>query len=504
MSKTNQVDPIPDEFRTYEEAGEFWDSHDTADYSHIFQTVESGKPPRSFPNYGQSPSVRKLAGDRDPIRVITERAQNLVFAALECGWNGPPFDPFDLARLCNLPVVPQPEIVDARSVPTGGGRAVIEYNPIRPRDRIRFSICHELAHSLFPDYTERVRNRVDHTQMKSEEWPLEMLCNIGAAELLMPIGSFQKELTVGTMTIERIRDLRSKFEVSTEAVLLRAVRLANEPLAVFSASMANEALDKRRYSLEYCVSSKSWAADLKSGQLLPNKTAISGCTAVGYTNKGSEIWNEATGELEVEAMGVPPYPKHRFPRVVGLIRPRLHRERKLPRISYLTRDATEPVTEGLTIIAHVVNDKTANWGAGFGRYVAKKWPQVQDNFRKKVSTPGALRLGATFMSEIGASLLVFHMVSQHGYGESAKPRIRYEMLRRCLGQLADVAVARRASVQMPKIGAGEAGGAWPTIEEMIDETLCRRGVAVTVCELPGKEAKRRPQMELSEQFNLKD
>jgi hypothetical protein len=46
MSKTKQIDPIPDEFRSYEEAGEFWDTHDTADYSHIFRTVEGDTPPR--------------------------------------------------------------------------------------------------------------------------------------------------------------------------------------------------------------------------------------------------------------------------------------------------------------------------------------------------------------------------------------------------------------------------------------------------------------------------
>jgi hypothetical protein len=39
---------------------------------------------------------------------------------------------------------------------------------------------------------------------------------------------------------------------------------------------------------------------------------------------------------------------------------------------------------------------------------------------------------------------------------------------------------------------------------MIEETLCRRGIAVTVCELPGNETKKRLQMELSEQFSLKD
>ena|SRR5947209_4940207 len=35
-----EADPIPDEFASYEEAGEFWDTHDTTDYPEAFQTVD--------------------------------------------------------------------------------------------------------------------------------------------------------------------------------------------------------------------------------------------------------------------------------------------------------------------------------------------------------------------------------------------------------------------------------------------------------------------------------
>jgi hypothetical protein len=497
-----RFDPIPNEFSSYEEAGAFWDAHDTTDYSEIFETVESGGRPRPFPSFWNHPSVRKLASGRDPVQVITERAQELVFEAVESGWQGPPFDPFALAGLRKLKVVPQPEITDARSVPDGKGGAIIEFNPIRPKRRIRFSICHELAHSLFPDYADRVRNRVSHEQMDPEDWPVEMLCNIGAAELLMPIGSFQ-DVARGEISIDKMRELREKFEVSMEAILLRTVKLSDEPLAVFCTSVANEAAVNRRYALQYCVSSKSWAPKLRPGCLLPDGTALSKCTAVGYTSKGRETWNEAVGELDVEAMGVPAYPKHRFPRVVGLIRPRSRKEGGIPRITYLRRDATEPITENLTIVAHVVNDKTPNWGAGFGRFLARKWPHVQENFRRWATTECRLQLGETFLSEAAPSLLAFEMVSQRGYGQSKKPRIRYEELRKCLEQLAEVALAKHASVQMPKIGAGEAGGAWPIVEEMIEDTLCRRGVPVTVCELPDAKAEMQPQMDLSEQFNLR-
>lgn len=41
MSKKNKhADPIPNEFSSYEEAAEFWETHDTTDYPDAFQDVE--------------------------------------------------------------------------------------------------------------------------------------------------------------------------------------------------------------------------------------------------------------------------------------------------------------------------------------------------------------------------------------------------------------------------------------------------------------------------------
>ena len=37
--KRKQVEPIPEEFGSYEEAAEFWDTHDTNDYPEGFETV---------------------------------------------------------------------------------------------------------------------------------------------------------------------------------------------------------------------------------------------------------------------------------------------------------------------------------------------------------------------------------------------------------------------------------------------------------------------------------
>jgi hypothetical protein len=40
MSKKKKVDPIPDEFASYEDAAEFWDKHDTTHYADKFRTVK--------------------------------------------------------------------------------------------------------------------------------------------------------------------------------------------------------------------------------------------------------------------------------------------------------------------------------------------------------------------------------------------------------------------------------------------------------------------------------
>ena len=61
MGKRKPIDPIPDEFQSYEEAGKFWDTHDTTDYSSIFRTVETDprQPrPRSM-KHGMSTATRR-------------------------------------------------------------------------------------------------------------------------------------------------------------------------------------------------------------------------------------------------------------------------------------------------------------------------------------------------------------------------------------------------------------------------------------------------------------
>jgi hypothetical protein len=105
-------------------------------------------------------SVLALAGDSDPLEVLTTKVRGLVFGAFEAGWSGPPYDPFSLAALLGIEVAPSRDLVDAQILTGRGGKLRIVFNPDRPAARINYSVAHELGHSLFPDCADIVRNRI--------------------------------------------------------------------------------------------------------------------------------------------------------------------------------------------------------------------------------------------------------------------------------------------------------------------------------------------------------
>ena len=429
-----------------------------------------------------NPSVLAFAPESDPVQAIQARAKDVVLEAAEQGWNGPPFDPFHLAELLGIQVFATDDVFDARTVPVGSEDLRIEYNPNRPHGRMRYSIAHEIAHTLFPDCAEAVRNRTQGGRYRDDEWQLELLCNIGAAELLMPTGF--ADLESESIDIENLLQLRSKFDVSTEALFLRVVKLTSHPCAMFAAARTREA-ESGTYRVDYNVSSRSWSTNIPAGFEIKVGTVLSDCTAVGYTAKGSERWNRSFPTFNVECVGIPAFPGQRFPRVVGILTPESSSEYQEHRMLHVFGDALEPRGDGTKVIAHIVNDRTPNWGGGFALEVRKKWRFVQDDFRKWVnSDPSNLSLGKAHVTRIRDDLYILHMVAQSGYGRASRPRIRYLALRESLIQLAQLSLQHGASVHMPRIGTGNAGGNWRLIGEMIDETLVRNGVRVVVYDLP--------------------
>jgi hypothetical protein len=446
--------------------------------------------------YWTQPSVIRFAQKADPVTTVLQRARAIVLEALEEGWSGPPFDILDLVKRRGIEISPRGDVLDARTIPSQKGKALIEFNPNRPPRRVRFSVAHELAHTLFPDWDNRVRNRLTHEEMKGDDWQLEMLCNIAAAEMLMPIGSF-KDLDKEDFSVDLLLELRKKYEVSAEAVFLRLTHLTEKPCVVFAASLG-EQRGSPRYHVDYALNSRGWRVRIASGFQLPKKSVVEECTAIGFTAKGRETWASSLSDLQVECVGIPPYPNRRYPRVLGLLRPNRDVRDASSKVVFLRGDATKPRGSGKQLVAHIVNDKTPNWGRGFGVAARTAWPSAQEHFRQwAVEDREEFRLGNICVSDIDESLGIVHMICQRGYGPSPSPRIRYSHLRTCLVKLAEVAEKRKAAIHMPRIGSGEAGGSWDIISELIEEVLSNRGIQVTVYDLPGSEVRESDQRALN-------
>jgi len=447
-----------------------------------FDARFGARPVGRTPRYWTHPSVLALE-EQDPIGAVTSRARHLVLEAMEAGWTGPPYDPSALAEHLGIRIVPTEDVIDARTYGSVTPKFTIEFNPGRPPARIRYSIAHEIAHTLFPDCAAAVRNRATHENMAADEWQLEMLCNIAASEILVPLGSLGKVREVAP-SVDKVLELRRDFQVSFEAMALRLVRITSYACFAFAARHDGES---GKYKLDYRICSPRWRSGprLDPGFILPKESSAAECTAIGYTAKNKEKWLPSAETWSVEYLGIPPYPGQIRPRVIGIASALGEETAQSFRIRYLKGNALDPRGTDQKLIIQVVNDKAMIWGAGFSRQLRNKWPRAQAAFKDWVlSTKGEFKLGATHIVRVDDATTVASLVAQHGYGPADHPRVRYNALTTALQQIGEMASNAGASIHMPRIGSGLAGGSWEVVEEIVEETLCRRGLKVTVYELP--------------------
>ncbi len=155
-------------------------------------------------------------------------------------------------------------------------------------------------------------------------------------------------------------------------------------------------------------------------------------------------------------------------------------------IQYRTGDATCPEDAGPRIIAHVCND-AGKWGAGFVLAVSRRWKQPEQEYRRAFANGRGLRLGEVQFVVVDRDMTVANMVAQHGVRRrGSTPPIRYDALRAALTEVARFALGQGASVHMPRIGCGLAGGNWEDVSAIIAETLGDQRVPVTVYDPPGQ------------------
>lgn len=432
-------------------------------------------------------SVLALAGKNDPILAVQKAARELVLKALVKGWEGPPFNPLYFAEMLNVQVAGNSNIADARLTQTNTGPR-IEFNPQQARERVRFSIAHEVAHMLFPDWDQQIRNR-GKRQRGEDSWQLEMLCNIAASELILPIGSLAPLKPIPP--IEILMQERREFDVSAEAFFIRLVNISTDPIGMFVASSRAREFQLRKYRVNYFISSPTAPRVDIAGTEIPSDSAIYQCTAIGYTDAGIEKW--ITGdEIEIECVGIPAYSGNMYPRVATLVRFETVREGLQP-VKYVHGNVLSPRGEGRKIVCQLVNDKATRWGGGVARKTATEFPDAERSFSKSmIKIPRDKRLGKVVFSNATDTITIASLIAQEGFGRSPIPRIRYNHLEKCMLEVAERALYDDASIHMPRIGTGSSGGDWGMVKEIVYNSMVREDLSITIYDPPPKKK----QMEL--------
>src|SRR5207245_4521892 len=151
--------------------------------------------------------------------LFTARARTLHH---ELRLSGPPFDPWELAKRLNIEVREKSMALDGYLERDQDDTFVIYVRRESALPRKRFTICHEIAHTFFFDILTAGRKFRQKYQDDPEE---ERLCDIAAAELLMPFSCFNGDLSGtqmdGGLGPTNVLKLMDRYQVSLQAAATR-------------------------------------------------------------------------------------------------------------------------------------------------------------------------------------------------------------------------------------------------------------------------------------------
>jgi len=180
-------------------------------------------------------AVMRETGEDDPYVAIRAKARALVQQYSATFPEPPPFNMELFASFCGLrPSRHAPQHSnDSEICPEADGRLVLKVNRDRPLSRQRFSIGHEVGHTLFPEFHRKVQCR----KAKDRAWAdpddlIESLCDAAASEILFPLPWFADRIAGFPLSACALAELAREYKASREATIRRFVELTSLSCAV--------------------------------------------------------------------------------------------------------------------------------------------------------------------------------------------------------------------------------------------------------------------------------
>jgi hypothetical protein len=121
---------------------------------------------------------------------------------------------------------------------------VITVRASHPWRRKRYTFFHEIKHTYMRGFGVQIQYRchpgTPGDATAAQDHALETLCDLGAAELLLPRTMFLDDLAGNTITLDLVEQLADRYDASLEATARRVVTLHPQPTLLVALELARK------------------------------------------------------------------------------------------------------------------------------------------------------------------------------------------------------------------------------------------------------------------------
>ncbi len=141
---------------------------------------------------------------------------------------------------------------------TSSGRVTIHVRVRDSQPRRRFTALHEATHTFFPGYARKTQWRCN-PQAELEGPMVEQLCDVGAAEMLIPRRLAGPQLERAGFGMTTVEELRREYDASLQAAANRVVELYPEDTLLLTLEVMTKPSQASVPGAEPCLRVRSFS-----------------------------------------------------------------------------------------------------------------------------------------------------------------------------------------------------------------------------------------------------